>query len=370
MGMFHRVQGNAPLWRAAAALTVVAALAAGCGVVADQDRIQVASFDGEAFTRGDLMAVIREKPPEERPIIRTRRDLREALEDHIDTEIKVSLGLQLQAEGAIDVPRDAARQVYFAQNPEQAQALQMVNPEEWGLDAAGLMAMEDEMEFRIDRLHDRMLGEEAVRHRIRQALASGALTVTEDEVRAEFEARGDSIVQHETVAVDGVFFPGNQPNAMNVAAEARRQLDQGADIEDVAAQYVETGQARRIRTRLVNDPASPAMQRYHRFWAQATGAEEGEGVGPILIPSPEVGRQSPGGETQWEQLPDSYLVCKIVEHTEERPLTLEEAQDELAGPILYRKVMEQLRAEYGVEIYEDQLPDPALFDTDTDGPMA
>ena len=334
------------------AVGLVAALASGCGMIADRDRIVVAEMGGETITRGDLMEVIREKPPEERPVIRTRSDLAEALRNHIDDEIRRRLGQRLAREGVISVPRERAEQVFAQTNPELM--LELQNPEEWGMDDAMLAAMRDEREFGIDRVHDRLLGEEAVMHRIRQALQHGNIAISEEEYEEEFRRQEDQLTHPETVTVRGLFFPQTGPGVQAVAAEARQSLDEGEDFEEVAERYEGEGAAHAVpRARLEQDPRSPATQRYQAFWHSASGGEEGQIIGPVRVPSPQVGQR---------QLPDSFFVAEILERTPEEPKTLEEAREELRVPILYRKMMEQLREEFDVTIYEDQLPDPALLD--------
>src|SRR6056297_564145 len=55
----------------AAALTLAAlATAAGCGSIADKDRIRVARLDDTYITRGDLKELISDMPDKERPNIR------------------------------------------------------------------------------------------------------------------------------------------------------------------------------------------------------------------------------------------------------------------------------------------------------------
>jgi len=334
------------------AMGLIAAVVSGCGMIADSDRIVVAEMAGETITRGDLMEVIREKPPEERPVIRTREDLAEALRNHIDDEIKRRLGQRLEREGVISVPREQAEHVFAQTNPELM--LDLPNPEEWGMDDAMLAAMEDEREFGIDRVHDRLLGEEAVRRRIRQALQHGNIAISEEEYEEEFRRREDQLTHPETVMVQGLFFPQTQPGVQAVAAEARESLDEGEDFEDVAERYEGQGAAHAVsRARLERDPRDPVTQRYQAFWHSASGGEEGDIIGPVMIPSPQVGQR---------QLQDSFFVAEILEQTPEKPKTLEEAREELQGPILYRKMMEQLREEFDVTMYEDQLPDPALLD--------
>ncbi|MFP4172413.1 MAG: peptidyl-prolyl cis-trans isomerase [Candidatus Hydrogenedentota bacterium] len=334
------------------AVGFIAALACGCGMIADKDRIVVAEMEGETITRGDLMEVIREKPPEERPVIRTREDLAEALQNHIDDEIKRRLGQRLEREGVISVPRERAEQVFAQSNPELM--VDLPNPEEWGMDDAMLAAMQDEREFGIDRAHDRLLGEEAVMYRIRQALQHGNIAISEEEYEEAFRRREDQLRHPEELTVRGLFFPQTRPGVQALAAEARQQLDEGEDFEEVAERYEEEGGAQAVpRARLERDPRDPATQRYQAFWHTASGSEEGEIIGPVMVPSPQMGQR---------QLPDSFFVAEILERTPGEPKTLEEAREELQGPILYRKMMEQLRDEFEVTVYEDRLPDPALLD--------
>ena len=356
---------NAIRWFAVVAM---AALTAGCGMIADQDRIEVARFGDVTFTRGDLFQVIREMPAQERPVIRTRDDMYEVLRNHIDNEIRLRLGLRLDAEGRINVPRDRARAEFARRHPELM--IDIANPEEFGIDPAMVGVMEDEREFGIDRIHDRMLGEAAVFHRIREAVEAGALTVSEEEYEREYNRRKGELVHPERITLRGLFFPETLGNAMNKAVEARQQLDEDAEFDEVRDGAVEHGAQPLPRTQLVNDPADPSMQRYYRFWQSASGSEADDVVGPVLIQSPEIGRRGPGGQVQFEQLPDSYLVAEVIEQTPEREKTFEEARDELATPILYDKMMERLREEWEVEIYRENLPDPAMLEQDRPGPVA
>jgi hypothetical protein len=60
-------------------------------------------------------------------------------------------------------------------------------------------------------------------------------------------------------------------------------------------------------------------------------------------------------------MPAAYLVFEVLDHRPESALPLEQAKAKLAAPILVAKMMQQLRDDNDVEIYEKQLPDPALL---------
>lgn len=64
-----------------------------------------------------------------------------------------------------------------------------------------------------------------------------------------------------------------------------------------------------------------------------------------------------------ERIPDSLLVAQIVDEVPETQKTLEESKPDLTPLILYAKVMDQLRKEHGVSLFEDKLPDPSMYDT-------
>ncbi len=60
-------------------------------------------------------------------------------------------------------------------------------------------------------------------------------------------------------------------------------------------------------------------------------------------------------------MPAAFLVLEVIAHEPERQKTLEEATNELATAILRHKVMERLRAEHGVQVYPENLPNPAGY---------
>ena len=73
------------------------ALAMGCGMIADKDRIKVAKINDRYITRGDLYKVIREMPDAERDI-RTKGDMLRVLNRHIDELIKLPLSQEVERE--------------------------------------------------------------------------------------------------------------------------------------------------------------------------------------------------------------------------------------------------------------------------------
>ena len=60
-------------------------------------------------------------------------------------------------------------------------------------------------------------------------------------------------------------------------------------------------------------------------------------------------------------MPAAYLVLQVLDHRPETQLTLQEAKPQLVTTIAFAKMMDLLREENGVEIYDDKLPDPSMF---------
>jgi hypothetical protein len=81
---------NTGMSRICIAAAAAALVFQGCAWLADPDRIVVAEIDGEPIRRADLNQLLREMMPEERPLIRTRSDLLEVLEDHVDFKYEYS----------------------------------------------------------------------------------------------------------------------------------------------------------------------------------------------------------------------------------------------------------------------------------------
>ena len=340
-------------------MVVVLLFGTGCGWLADKERIPVARIGDEVIRREDLTRVLRRMLPEDRPFIRTRSDLLRVLENHIDGEIKQRLLAATQLE--TEVPRELAAAYFDASHPEYRAAMNLEQAQELGLGQGEIEYYRSEREIRIDRIHEEMRGEAAVRQRIRKETESGELSVTDEEYMREYEYRKDQLRNYETVTFEGLVFPQAAPGAANLAANARNRILSGELVDDIAAEYAAAGTAIPMSSALERNPDPRMAPKFASFWQAATGASQGEVVGPVFISGWEIARRGPDGEAQSTVLPDSFLVCLITKAEPETPMTFEEAKRVLEPDILYAKMIRMLREENGVEVYEESLPDPAMY---------
>ncbi|MBN2309469.1 MAG: peptidyl-prolyl cis-trans isomerase [Candidatus Hydrogenedentes bacterium] len=341
-------------------LGVVGVLSAGCGLIADKDRIRIAKINDRYVTRGELSRVIREMPADERPRIVTQGDVLNALQNYIDHLVKQAAAAELKGEGKIHVPREDAAMLFDMRHPEYR--VKVTNPQDYNLTQSDLQFWEQEREIGIDRVVKQILGEQAVAYLIREALNDGVLTITDEEYEKEYELRRFDLKNYERVTVRGVYFPEGHPEATSLAADAVKRMKSGETPEDVASQYTEAG-AGILETQVVNDPRLAA--KFGPFWEQASGADKDSVVGPVFIRGWVKQEMTIQGEVTQQQLPNAYFVCVVLNRTPETPKTLEQAKKDLQPSILYAKMMERLREQSRVEIYEDKLPDPSMYDTRT-----
>lgn len=328
----------------------------GCGFIADKDLIKVAKLQDSYITRGDLFRILREMPPDERPLIQTRGDLLRVLQDYIHSEIKKSLAQQLASEGKIRVPREQAAQLFDRQNPEFV--VDIPNPEDYNLTQGDMNIMREEREIRIDRLQEKLLGEEAVKYRIIEEMRARTVGVTRKEMEQEYRLRAPELKKPETVRFQALGFPHSKPKASAVAARCRQRLDAGEAFGDLVTEYSLAKLAFLLQGAAVNDPRDVQLR---NFWLSASGTETGDIIGPLFLKAPGVLATDERGRPVSQRLPSAYVVCKILTHTPEKAKTLEEAHRELLQPLLYAKTLKRLEQEFGVEIYADKLPDPSMY---------
>jgi len=364
-------------WRlrwVAAALAALIVLPCGCGVLIDEERIKVADFDGKPFTRGDLRRVIREMPSEERPIIATKGDMLRVLKQYFDTKLKEDLGRRLTMDGTLKVPREVAAAMYDQAHPDALAFMQHANLAEWEMDDRDLVVMKEERERQIDRIYDKLCGEQAVQYKAREGLSNGTITIPEEEFEKQYALRKDELNHFENVVIEGLCFiqkdAESAAEANALAADARKRLDAGESLQVIAQERKKDKSAIHLQLALENDPRRP---QYRGFWDEASGADIGTLLGPVFIRGWSAGQDEAGNP---RFLPDGFLVCIVRSHAPMRPKTLDEARVELALDMAYTRVMENLRQEHGLVIYEDKLPDPtylsedrpeSIFDTDKPG---
>ncbi|MBX7257182.1 MAG: hypothetical protein K1Y02_12535 [Candidatus Hydrogenedentes bacterium] len=330
---------------------------AGCGYIADKNRIRIATMDGKPITRGDLTKILHDMDPDERPTIKTRGDLLKALQNYIDMRLKNELAKSLKDQGKIHVPRELAERIYLIKNPEQVGMIG--NPEEYKLTQRDIEYMKQERELGIDKELEKLEAEQAVAFRIDEAMKSGLIQILDEEYQSEYETRKQDLKHYEKVSFRGVFVPASNPEAGSIAASIVGRLHAGESIDDVAKSLA-NAKADILEAQLSHDPRN---QKFAGFWQQAAESKPGDIVGPIFIQGWERGRLDAQGKQILEQLPESLLVAQVVDEVPETQKTLEESKEALAPLILYAKVMDQLRKEHGVSIFEENLPDPSMYDT-------
>ncbi len=357
------------------ALAGVAAFCAGgmpgCGQIIDKDRIRIAKVGDKFITRGDLFKLIREMADTERPKIQSKGDLLRILNQHIDAGIKIPLGKKLKDEGKIDIPRDAAREQYFRESGDEGDHLRAMwamqvpaNGEstplmrQYDLTAERLQFQKDLIDEDTDRTLERMLGDKAVEYLAATAYKEGKITVSDEELAREYRMAGETMKTLEEMTFLAVRFPAALPDAPARAAEVRRRLDQGESFDALVDEHLLKGKAENrsyvIESGIANNPA---LERFKGFWDTASGSGPGTIIGPVYLPAYQQVAQDSQGRTRSVNMPDAYLVLRVSTHKPEKTLTMEEAKPLLAAPLLVGKMMEQLRGENGVEIYEDKLPE-------------
>ncbi len=339
-------------------LAAAALLSPGCGFIADKDRIVVAKMDGQNITRGDLAKLLRDMPDDERPLIQNKGDLLRALNAHIDAKIKAELAAKLHSEGKIDVDREVARASYLQKHPEFATAYLVQDPSQLGMTAGDIEAVKASVEFGIDDEVELLMREEAVAFKMHEAVDTKALSLTADDIRREYEARKPTLVKHEDIEFIAMVFPVEAPDAIDQAARARQRLDNGEKFDDVLSELMRTDPNAGINSALENNPAS---EKFRAFWQTAHGAKVGQILGPVVLPEHEEFRPGQDGKLVARRMPAAYVVFEVLAHEPQRLKTFEEAAQEVGTELLRKFVMDQLRAQHGVEVYEDKLPDPAGF---------
>ncbi len=343
------------------ALLGVLVFVGGCGFIAEKDRIRIAKIDDEYITRGTLAQVIREMPDDERPDIRTRGDLIRVLNAHIDRRIKLPLGQEarekLESTGMIS--RKTAEAAYFAKHQEEdyANLYSLESGAPLGLTDAELDMLKSEMDEGIDREYENILADAALAIKASEAIKAGTITVDEEDLKREYEVRKTELIKLEWMRFKAIRFPTDMPNAEVLAAEARKRVEAGLTFDAVAQEYAARNPQFVMESEIENNPE---LGRFRGFWVSASGAEAGAMIGPVYMPEYQMMVEAQG-KTATVVMPECYMLLTVLEHTPERPLTLEEAKPRLVGPVAVTKIARKLREEHGVEIYEDKLPDPALI---------
>jgi hypothetical protein len=342
-------------------------MAAGCGAIADKERIVIATLDGAPITRGDLFEVIRNMDDAARPNIRNRGDLLRVLNAYIDRQVKKPLGKELdeklpeeQKEQLMAQAREQVflenedknyRQVYAMEPPADGKATPAM--ESYNITVNGLLNMKALIDDMAEVRYEINLGDYAVDLRAVEAFRAGEIAATPDELRNEYTFRKEEFQTFEWMEFQAIRFPASDDGAA-AAAQLRQKLAAGAPFEEAFNEALQEDPQKVLISEIENNPT---LTRFQSFWRNASGAKKGEIVGPVFLPAYTQQVQMKSGEVANVQMPDAFLVLEVLDHRPARIMTIEEAQNQLLPPILHVKMLERLREERGVEIYPDQLPD-------------
>lgn len=348
-------------------------LAAGCGMIADKDRIVVARLGGENITRGDLYHIIREMDDKDRPNIRNKGDLLRVLNAHIDERIKLPLGRELDAslpeaerERYVALAREQVfrdneemnyRAVYAMQPPADGQptpAMQAYN-----ISVQGLRNMKDLIDDQVDALYEKLLAELALMRLAEQALEAGELELNREDLAIEYELRREEFRQFEWIKFDAIRFPNTRDGAV-AAAQLREQAAAGAVFDAVLERVARDAPDRMMLSQEIEHNTGDS--KFADFWRDVAGARPGSVLGPVFLPEHQ-GIAVHGEQMVATEVPAAFLALKVLDHRPAENLTLDQvlarpdALRKLAMPVAQAVMMEKLREEQGVEIYEDRLPD-------------
>ena len=347
-------------------LILAAVLFTGCGNLTDKDLIVVAEIEGQEIRRGDLRKLIRDMDDDKRPIIHNRADLLRVLNRHIDDTILNDVAARLRKESKIDVPREQAEAIYFSRYPEDRTIYELEDAEDlqhqdFDVSTGQLAAFQADIDFKIDDVEEELYRDAALMYLIQDAVASGRMTITQEEFQHEYESYRNRLFFHERVGFVGIRFDANIANAAEKAAECRALLDEGRTFEQLLNLYHSIDPDLVFSSMAVNDPQST---RFRGFWDKVSGAGVGDVFGPLFLPAHDLFDQQ---KNESITHPAAYVVIQITQHEAPREKSWQDAQVDLAPQILRRKMMRQLRQQHGVQIYEDKLPDPGRYDKEDRG---
>lgn len=327
---------------------------AGCGEITDKGNIVIAEVDGETITRGELQQHIRDLEEKDRPIIQYKSDVLRTLNKYIDTNILAERAKELKAAGKIAVDREQARAVFFEENPDKRIAFEIQDPEKAGFTEMEVVALQTDAEFGIDEVQERLERDAALAYTAKDLVEAGLIRIDAEDFRAEYEARANELMTFEVVEFAGIRFPRDNAQSLPAAGRLLDQWKAGTPFEEIFEIYLEQDERHVMRSMMENDPSVP---RFRPFWAQVSGVPEGGVVGPVPLPA--YSQVNADGDS--ETYPPVWVVLQVIQNVPPRQKTIEEAQRELAEPILRRRTMGALREEHGVKIYEDKLWDPSGY---------
>lgn len=363
-----RFRDRLTAFRNVAALSLLFASGSGCGWIADTDRIVIATLDGKNITRGMLEDLIYDMDDDERPVIRTRQDYLRVLEKYIDDQIKIPLGQELAAKGEIKVDQDAAREQFFKTSGDKEEehrhmwSIPTPKPGEepelmkvYNLTSVDIQRMKDFIEQETDVVVEKIQGEEAVAYLAKKAFEAKELVLDEEDLKMEYELNKENFRSFESLTILGIQFPTAMEGSSTEATRVRERLNAGENFDAILNEYLQKDMSYGIESVIENNPA---LERFKGFWLEASGAAVGDVLGPIFMPDYNRMKRDAGGQVVQETVPECWIVFKVLEAKPSEILPFEKARNFVAGPVAYAAMMEKLRQQHGVEIYEDKIEEP------------
>jgi len=293
----------------------------------------------------------------------------ERLKREVDSAID-QLAAQVEqvfdGKGAALVSRQQAMQSHFkklrAQDPDAdvdyAAIYNLKDPSVMGLTDLEFQMMKEELDIGIDRELETLRGNAAVAYRATQALMNATLKLDDADFETEYKLRKNELKRLEWLKFRAFRFDPDTPNAEVEAAKVRKRIDSGEAFDDLIKEYAEKNPNLILEDFEIEN--NPAFARFRGFWLNASGCEKGDVIGPVFMPQYQVTVQAKG-RTASHLMPAAYFVLQVLDHRPETQLTLHEAKPQLVTTIAFARMMNLLREENGVEIYDDELPDPSMF---------
>ena len=302
-------------------------------------------------------------PPDE--FERLKREVASAID-----QLAAQMEQRFDGKRAVLVSRQQAMQSHFrklrAQDPDAdvdyAAIYNLKDPSVMGLTDVEFQMMKEELDIGIDRELEALRGNAAVAYRATQALKNGTLRLDDADFETEYRLRKNELKRLEWLKFRAFRFDPDTPDAEVEAAKVRKRLDSGEAFDDLIKEYAEKNPNLILEDFEIEN--NPAFARFRGFWLNASGCEKGDVIGPVFMPQYQVMVQAKG-RTASHLMPAAYLVLQVLEHRPETQLTLNEAKTELVATIAFARMMNILREENGVEIYDDELPDPSMFERRT-----
>jgi hypothetical protein len=290
------------------------------------------------------------------------------LEQYIDKEIKIPLGIELAAKGEIKVDRDAVREEFFKTAGDKEEtyrhmwAIPVPKPGEesqlmqiYNLTAQEIQAVKDMIEQETDVMLEKLQGDQAVSYLAQKAFLAKELVLDEEDLKMEYEVNKENFKSFESLTILGIQFPTAQPGSSAEASKVRERLNAGEAFEDILNEYLAKDIRYGIESVIENNPS---LERFKGFWQEASGAAAGDVLGPTYMP--DYGRVSKdaSGQAVQETVPECWIVFKVLEAKPAAILPFEEVRGYVSAPVAFTEMLNKLREEKGVKIFEDKIPEP------------